>query len=106
MTKMTQGHDKADTAGFQELLNGETDDGRHSILSQLLSDEFNRFKPHAHASKSTGITSIRVIEDVGNPLKGIFLGAIMIVATMGGFFLWDIYQSASDAKTTALIDQE
>ena len=31
-------------AGFQELLNSETDDGRYKILSQLLSDEFGKLK--------------------------------------------------------------
>ena len=29
---------------FQELLNGETDDGRYEILAQLLADGFEKFK--------------------------------------------------------------
>ena len=30
---------------FQELLNGETDDGKYRILAQLLADEFEKFNP-------------------------------------------------------------
>ena len=113
MAKMTQEQMQADWSatknivGFQDLLNGETDDGRYSILSQLLAEEFKKFKkPKAEALRSAGINSSRVIEDVGNPLMGIFLGALMIAATMGGFFLWDNYQGGADAKATVQIDRE
>jgi hypothetical protein len=49
-TKMTQQELQADWSamknivGFQELLNGETDDGRYSILSQLLAQQSAKFK--------------------------------------------------------------
>ncbi len=93
-------------AGFQEMLNGETDDGRYKILSQLLSDEFGKFKnPQAEAAKSIQPDSDRAVVNLGNPLTGLLLGALMIAATMGGFFMWDNYQSGADAKATVLADQ-
>ena len=113
MAKMTQEQKQADwtatknIVGFQELLNGETDDGKYSILTQLLAEEFGKFKkPQVEPLRSGGISPDRVIEDTGNPLMGIFLGALIIAATMGGFFVWNDYQGGSSAKTTALIDQE
>jgi hypothetical protein len=113
MAKMTQEQMQADwtatknIVGIQALLDGETDDGRYSILSQLIAEEFKQFKePQAEAPRSAGINPNRVIEDVGNPLMGIFIGALMIAATMSGFFLWDNYQSGADAKATVQIDRE
>ena len=50
MTKMTREELQADWTAtknivrFQELLNGETDDGRYEILAQLLADEFEKFE--------------------------------------------------------------
>jgi hypothetical protein len=90
--------------GFQELLNGETDDGRYSILSHLLAEELK--KPPAEAFRSARITSNPVIEDLGNPLRGIFLGALMIAATMSGYLLWDNYQGGADARATLFTNQE
>jgi hypothetical protein len=56
MTKMTQEQMQTDWTAtknivrFQELLNSETDDGRYRILSQLLVEEFGKFKkPQAEA---------------------------------------------------------
>lgn len=110
MTKKTQEQMQADwtatknIAGFQGLLNGETDDGRYKILSQLLSDEFGKFeKPEA--PKPPQRHSDRTVVNLGNPLTGLLLGALMIAATMGGFFVWDKYQSGADAKAAGLTDQ-
>jgi hypothetical protein len=53
MAKMTQEELQADWTAtknivrFQELLNGETDDGRYEILAQLLANEFKKLKPQA-----------------------------------------------------------
>ena len=50
MTKMTQDELRAgwiateNIVRFQDLLNGETDDGRYRVLAQLLADEFEKFK--------------------------------------------------------------
>jgi hypothetical protein len=74
-------------AEFQELLNGERDEGRYRILSQLLSDEFEKFKnPQAEAPRRARPNPDRAV-DLGNPLAGLLLGALMIAATMGGFFI-------------------
>jgi len=112
MAKMTQEQIQADwTAtknidGFQELLNGETDDGRYRILSQLLSEEFGKLeKPSAEASKSPRSDCDRAVVNLGNPLAGLLLGALMIAGTMAGFFVWDNYQGGADAKTTVQIGQ-
>ena len=112
MAKMTQEQMQADwiatknIAGFQELLNGETDDGRYRILSQLLSEEFGKFKkPLAEAPKPPQSDSERAVVNLGNPLAGLLLGALMIAGTMAGFFVWDNYQGDADAKTTVLIGQ-
>ena len=110
MAKSTQEQKRADwttarnTVGFQELLNGETDDVRYSILSRLLAEELK--KPQAEVFRSAGITSNRVIEDLGNPLRGIFLGALMIAATMSGYLLWDNYQGGADAQAAVMTSQE
>jgi len=93
-------------AGFQEMLNGETDEGRYEILSQLLSDEFGKFKkPQAEAAKPIQSDSDRAIVNLGNPVTGLLLGALMIAATMGGFFVWDNYQARADATETVATDQ-
>jgi len=105
MAKMTQEQMQADwtatknIVGFQELLNGETDDGRYRILSQLLSDEFGKFKKPRAEAKPLRPDSDRVDVNLGNPLAGFLLGALMIAGTMGGFFLWDNYQDAANART-------
>jgi len=91
-------------AGFQELLNSETDDGRYKILSQLLSDEFGKLKkPQAEASKPPRSDCDRAVVNLGNPLAGLLLGALMIGGTVAGFFVWDNYQGGADAKTTVQI---
>jgi hypothetical protein len=112
MAKMTQEQMQADwtatrnIVGFQELLNGETDDGRYRILSQLLSEEFGKFKkPQAEAPKPPRCDSERAVVNLGNPLAGLLLGALMIASTMAGFFVWDNYQGDADAKTTVQIGQ-
>jgi hypothetical protein len=112
MAKMTQEQMQADwtttknIVGFQELLNGETDDGRYNILSQLLSDEFRKFKrPQADATpRRPGPDSDA--ENFGNPLAGFLLGALMIATTMGGFFVWDNYQGGADAKAVISTGQK
>jgi hypothetical protein len=113
MAKMTQEQMQADwtttknIVGFQELLDGETDEGRYSILSQLLADEFKKFKkPQAEAPSPPRSDSDSAVVDFGNPLAGLLLGALMIAATMGGYFLWDNYQSGADAKATVLIGEK
>lgn len=53
-----------------------------------------------------GPDSDRTVVDLGNPLAGLLLGALMIAATMGGFFLWDNYQSGADAKAIVLIGEK
>lgn len=104
MAKMTQEQMQADwtatknIVGFQELLNGETDDGRYRILSQLLSDEFGKFKKPPAEAKPLQPDSDRIDVNLGNPLAGLLLGALMIAATTGGFFVWDNYQGGADAK--------
>lgn len=104
MAKMTQEQMQADwtatknIVGFQELLNGETDDGRYRILSQLLSDEFGKFKKPPAEAKPPQPDSDRIDVNLGNPLAGLLLGALMIAATTGGFFVWDNYQGGADAK--------
>jgi hypothetical protein len=56
MTKMTQKQMQADwtaakyIVGFQELLNGETD----RILSQLLAEEFGKFKKPLAEAQDAG----------------------------------------------------
>jgi hypothetical protein len=112
MAKKTQEQMQADwtatknIVGFQEMLNGETDDGRYKILSQLLSDEFGKFKkPQAEALKPLQPDSDRAVVNFGNPLAGLLLGALMIAATMGGFFVWDNYQASADAMESVLADQ-
>jgi hypothetical protein len=59
MAKMTKDERQAarmvtkNIVRFQELLNGATDDGRCSILSQLLVEEFRKFnKPQAKAQRA------------------------------------------------------
>ena len=59
MTKMTQDELQADWIAtknivqFQELLNGETDDGRYEILAQLLANEFEKLKPKAEPQNAS-----------------------------------------------------
>ena len=113
MTKTTQEQMQADwaatknIAGFQELLKNETDDGRYSILSQLLSDECQKFKkPQAAAPAPLEPRPERAVVNLGSPLVGLFLGVLMIVTTMGGFFLWDNYQNVADAKTATSTDMK
>ena len=95
MEKMTQERMHADWTAtknivrFQELLNGETDEGRYRILSQLLSDEFETFKkPRKQAPTPLRPDPDGAIVDPGSPLAGAAMGALMIAATLGGFFLW------------------
>jgi hypothetical protein len=91
-----------DVVGFQQLLNEETDEGRYSILSELLAQEFGRFrKPQA---KSPGEPDSVVI-DVGNPLMGFLLGALVIAGTMGSLFLWESYQGSADASAAVVTVQ-
>jgi hypothetical protein len=105
MTNMTQERMRADwtatkdITGFQELLKDETEDGRYNILSQLLSDEFAKFKTEAEVPKPFRTDSKRAIVNLGNPLVGLLLGALIVVGTMGGFFLWDNLQGSVDART-------
>jgi len=113
MTKPTQEQMQADwiatknIVGFQELLSGETDEGRYRILSQLLSDEFEKFKkPQAEAPKPAQPDPDRAVVNLGNPLAGLLLGALMIAATMGGFFILDNYQSGADAKAAIIAGQK
>ena len=113
MAKPTQEQIQADwiatknIVGFQELLNGEIDEGRYKILSQLLSDEFEKFKkPQAEAPKPAQPDPDRAIVNLGNPLAGLLLGALMIAATMGGFFIWDNYQSGADARAAIIAGQK
>jgi hypothetical protein len=47
----------------------------------------------------------RAIVDVGNPLMGFLLGALLIAGTMGSFFLWDKYQGGGDAKAGIMMSQ-
>jgi len=47
-----------------------------------------------------------IIEDLGKPLIGIFLGALMVSVAMGGFFLWDNHQDSADARATAITSQK
>lgn len=113
MSKLTQEQMQADwkatknIADFQELLNGETDGGRYRILSRLLSDEFEKLKkPQAKIPMSARVAPNPIIEDLGNPLMGILLGALMVSVSVGGLFLWDNHQGGPDANATALINQE
>jgi len=105
MTNMTQERMRADwtatkdIAGFQELLKDETEDGRYNILSLLLSDEFAKFKTEAEVPKPFQTDSKRAIVNLGNPLVGLLFGALIVVGTMGGFFLWDNLQGSVDART-------
>lgn len=100
MRKMIQERMEADwvatrnIARLKEQLNAETDDGKASILTQLLTLEFAKLRK----PQSGVIESDRVTVDVGNPAKGIVLGVLLIAATTGGFILWDIYQGDADAK--------
>lgn len=109
MTKKTREQMQAEwiatknIVGFQELLKSETDDGKYNILSQLLSEEFAKFKHEAEAPRSDPKSAI---VNLGNPLAGLFLGALMIVGTMGGFFLWDNFQDRADAHTATLTAQD
>ena len=88
-----------DITGFQELLKDETEDGRYNILSQLLSDEFSRFRTEAEVPKPFKTDPKRAIVNLGNPLVGLLLGALIVVGTIGGFFLWDNLQGSADART-------
>jgi len=113
MTKLTQEQVQADwiatknIAEFQQLLNCEMDDGRYTILSQLLSDEFEKFKkPKEQAPTPLRPDPGSAIVDLGNPLAGVVLGALMITATVGGFFLWDNYQGSAGAQTAVLADHK
>lgn len=100
MTKMTQEQMEADwvatrnIAGLQEQLDAETDDGKGSLLMQLIALEFAKLRK----SQSGVIESERITVDVGNPVKGIAFGILLIATTLGGFILWDIYQGDADAK--------
>ena len=46
----------------------------------------------------------RAVVDVGNPLMGFLLGALLIAGTMGSFFLWDGYQGGGTAKPATVKD--
>lgn len=100
MTKMTQEQMEADwlatrnIAGLQEQLDAETDDGKSSILTQLLAVEFAKLRK----PQSGVIDTDRVTVDVGNPARGIVLGVLLITASAGGFFLWENYSGGADAR--------
>ena len=104
MTKMTQEQMEADwfatrnIAGLQEQLNAETDDGKSSILTQLLAVEFAKLR----MPQSGVVASDRVTVDVGNPAKGIVFGVLLIAATTAGFFLWENYQGGADARAASV----
>jgi len=85
-----------DIVCFQELLKEETDEGRYAILSQLLSEEFEQFKVEAPRPPQPDPKG--AIDDFGNPLMGLFLGASMIAATMGGFFCGTIIRAAQTPR--------
>jgi len=104
MTKMTQEQMEADwlttrnIAGLQERLDAETDDGKSSILAQLLAVEFAKLR----TPQSGVIDTDRVTVDVGNPAKGIVFGVLLIAASAGGFFLWESYLGGADAKAAVI----
>ena len=100
MPKMTQEQMEADwlatrkIARLQEQLDAETDDGKSTILTQLLAVEFAKLRrPQADV-----IACDRVTIDTGHPAKGIVFGILLIAATTGGFFLWENYQGSADAR--------
>ena len=107
MPKMTQEQMEADwlatrtIAGLQERLNAETDDGKSSILTQLLAAEFAKLRK----PQSGVIDSDRVTVDVGNPAKGIVFGMLLIAASAGGFFLWESYLGGADAQAAVIAAQ-
>jgi len=103
MTKMTQEQMEADwlttrnIAGLQERLDAETDDGKSTILTQLLAVEFAKLR----RPRVDVIACDRVTVDIGHPAKGIVFGILLIAATTGGFFLWENYQGSADARAVA-----
>src|SRR6188768_1844913 len=101
MTNLTQEQMQADwiatrnIAGLQEQLDAETDDGKSSILTQLLAVEFAKLRK----PQSGVIVSDRVTVDVGNPTMGFVIGLILIATTTGGFFLWSNSTGGANAKS-------
>ena len=47
----------------------------------------------------------RVVVDLGNPVKGLLFGVLLIAGTMGSFFLLENYQDSADGKPAAIMDQ-
>ena len=98
MTKMTQEQMRADwiatknIAEIQQQLDAEVDDGKSSILTQLLADEFAKLRtPQSGVSDSD-----RVTVDVGNPIMGFVYGLLLIAVTTAGFLLWEGHQAWAD----------
>ena len=98
MTKMTQERMEADwlatrnIAGLQEQLDAETDDGKSSILTQLLAAEFAKLKT------PQSIGPERVTADAGKRAKGIVFCVLLVTATTGGVFLWENHQGGTDVR--------
>ena len=88
-------------AGLQKRLDAEMDDGKASILTQLLALEFAKLRK----PQSGVIDSDRVAVDVGNPGKGIVLGVLLIAASAGSFFLWENYLGGANARTSVVTTQ-
>jgi len=93
-------HQRATTrfSGLRSYRRQSSRDGRRTRFGKLE-------KPSAEASKSPRSDCDRAVVNLGNPLAGLLLGALMIAGTMAGFFVWDNYQGGADAKTTVQIGQ-
>jgi hypothetical protein len=107
MTKMTKEQMQADwnatrnIAERQERLKSETDEGRSSILTQLLADEFTKFK----TPQSGIIASDHVTVDIGNPVMGFVFGVLLIAATTGSVVLWESFQGSMSARAAVIETQ-
>ena len=105
MTRMTHKAVQADwnaprnIVGLQQQL--DTDDGKSSVLAQLLADEFAQMRK----PQSGVIASDSVTVDIGNPAMGLVFGALLVAGTTGGFFLWEYYQKGVDAKAAIVAAQ-
>ena len=85
--------------GLQQQL--DADDGKASVLTQLLADEFAQMRK----PQSGVIASDRVTVDIGNPAMGLAFGALLVAGTTGGVFLWEYYQKGVDAKAAIVTAQ-
>ena len=112
MAKTTQDHMPPcqpvprDSTGFLEMVNAQTEEGKYGILSELLSEEFDKTATlPAEALKHAKKNPESVVVNFGNPLMGLLVGAAIIAVTTGGFFLWDNTQGTAAAEPIVSIDR-